>query len=219
MASLQNRTVSCQFESGTCANLFKDRSVIAKCQRRYFYKQPRYIVQPDKFRHFKPYFFKIVNNLSVKLKTKEIKLIRLLTVTVFEYLIWIGKKFTIKFRLFLFSSSFDWQDLSNTTGHTLPSIDPRPNYSGLRDLIMKTQQFPKICYFCLRKTWLEKPHGYRIIVFRQLAHWNAKPTFSNFSDLKRVFEMLRGKPNRRNRVTFLNFSSAVKTRPRCLQMW
>ena len=100
MASLQSRTVSCQFESRTAANLFKGRSVIAQCQGRYFYKQPRYIVQPDKFRHFKPYFLKIVNNLSVKLKPKEIKLIRLLTATVFEYLIWIDKKFTIKFRLF-----------------------------------------------------------------------------------------------------------------------
>lgn len=87
MASLQRRTVSCQFESGTAANLFKGRSVIAKCQGRYFYKQPRYIVQPDKLRHFKPYFFKIVNNLSVKLKPKESKLIGLVTATVFEYLI------------------------------------------------------------------------------------------------------------------------------------
>lgn len=87
MASLQRRTVSCQFESGTAANLFKGRSVIAKCQGRFFYKQPRYIVQPDKLRHFKPYFFKIVNNLSIKLKPKESKLIGLVTATVFEYLI------------------------------------------------------------------------------------------------------------------------------------
>lgn len=113
-------------------------------------------------------------------------------------------KFTIKFRRFLFSCSFDWQDLSNTVGHTLPSIDPRPHYSGLRDL--KTQQFPKICYFCLRKTWLEKPHV-NLHTKTQSRLFQIPPIWRGFSKCSVIKwrNSIERKSNRRIKVTFFKF--------------
>ena len=79
--------------------------------------------------------------------------------------------------------------------------------------------------FCLRTTRSGKSHDYQdVIVFKKLRFQNVsrpheyeRPTFSNSSGLKSVFEKLRFRdglvwtvgPNRRNKAEFSNLSGVA----------
>ena len=93
---------------------------------------------------------------------------------------------------------------------------------------LKTDQSPVILDLCLRKTRSGKSRDYHdVIVFKKLRfqnvfrlHLNATPVFSNSSKLKSFFKKapfswrisVDGRPNRRNKAAFSNFSGIVWTR-------